>query len=152
MPAACTAHSTAVIVLRPLQVGTGRFQWMLLVVLGIANAADAVEIMSVGLLGTAAEEELELTPQRVGALNACIFVGMFLGGIIWGILGDSIGGVGAAASLSRIVGPSPAYLPTMHLHAGVQGVAPLLHLPLFQSTNPLARTLPGVSQGGAGGQ
>ncbi len=51
---------------------------MVLFVCGLANAADAVEILSVGLLGTAAETELNLTPQRTGALNACIFVGMFL--------------------------------------------------------------------------
>ncbi len=62
----------------PIQVGTGPFQWMLLAVCGLANAADAVEILSVGLLGTAAEAELQLTPKRTGALNACIFVGMFL--------------------------------------------------------------------------
>lgn len=63
-----------------LQVGTGPFQWMVLIVCGLANAADAVEILSVGLIGTAAEQDLNLTPQRTGALNACIFVGMFLVG------------------------------------------------------------------------
>lgn len=73
------------------EVGTGRFQWMLMAVLGLANAADAVEILSVGLLGTAAEKDLHLTPERVGALNACIFAGMFLGGILWGMLGDAFG-------------------------------------------------------------
>ena len=51
---------------------------MVLGVCGLANAADAVEILSVGLLGTAAERDLNLTPQRAGALNACIFMGMFL--------------------------------------------------------------------------
>ncbi|KAG2434884.1 hypothetical protein HYH02_012084 [Chlamydomonas schloesseri] len=72
-------------------VGTGPFQWMVLFVCGLANAADAVEILSVGLLGTAAETELNLTPQRTGALNACIFVGMFLGGLLWGLIGDVVG-------------------------------------------------------------
>ncbi|EFJ41242.1 hypothetical protein VOLCADRAFT_68484, partial [Volvox carteri f. nagariensis] len=73
------------------QVGTGPFQWMVLSVCGLANAADAVEILSVGLLGTAAEQELQLTAHRTGALNACIFVGMFLGGLGWGFIGDVIG-------------------------------------------------------------
>ncbi|KAG2434782.1 hypothetical protein HXX76_007667 [Chlamydomonas incerta] len=72
-------------------VGTGPFQWMVLFVCGLANAADAVEILSVGLLGTAAESELNLTAQRTGALNACIFVGMFLGGLLWGLIGDVVG-------------------------------------------------------------
>lgn len=51
---------------------------MVLGICGLANAADAVEILSVGLLGAAAERDLNLTPTRTGALNACIFVGMFL--------------------------------------------------------------------------
>ncbi|GIL82870.1 hypothetical protein Vretimale_8369 [Volvox reticuliferus] len=73
------------------QVGTGPFQWIVLGVCGLANAADAVEILSVGLLGTAAEHDLNLTPKRTGALDACIFVGMFLGGLSWGFIGDVIG-------------------------------------------------------------
>ncbi|GLC41648.1 hypothetical protein PLESTB_000693100 [Pleodorina starrii] len=72
-------------------VGTGPFQWTVLCVCGLANAADAVEILSVGLLGAAAEQDLNLTDKRTGALNACIFVGMFLGGLSWGLLGDVVG-------------------------------------------------------------
>ncbi|KAG2490792.1 hypothetical protein HYH03_010714 [Edaphochlamys debaryana] len=64
---------------------------MVLGICGIANAADAVEILSIGLVGTAAEDDLNLTSQRAGALNACIFAGMFLGGLCWGMLGDAVG-------------------------------------------------------------
>ncbi len=73
------------------QIGSGNFQLRVLLICGLANAADAVEIMSVGLLGTGAEKDLGLTPERMGILNACIFLGMLLGGLIWGILGDRIG-------------------------------------------------------------
>ncbi|GAX81918.1 hypothetical protein CEUSTIGMA_g9346.t1 [Chlamydomonas eustigma] len=72
-------------------VGTGSFQVMVLLTCGLSNAADAVEILSVGLLGTAAEAELDLTPHRVGILNSCIFLGMFIGGLFWGCLGDAMG-------------------------------------------------------------
>ena len=44
----------------PTQVGTGRFQWLVLLVCGLANAADAVEILSVGLLGAAAMDDLQV--------------------------------------------------------------------------------------------
>ncbi|KAG1670420.1 hypothetical protein FOA52_010155 [Chlamydomonas sp. UWO 241] len=73
------------------KVGTGRFQLLVLLICGLANAADAIEILSVGLLGTAAEEELGLSPRRTGILSACIFGGMFVGGLSWGFLGDAIG-------------------------------------------------------------
>lgn len=86
------------------KVGTGKFQFLVVLTCGLANAADAVEIMSVGLLGTAAEQELQLTPGRVGVLNACIFIGMLLGGLGWGILGDTIGGSAAACHLECVLG------------------------------------------------
>lgn len=73
------------------QVGTGRFQWLMLAICGLANASDAVEVMSVGLMGTAAEQDLQLDAQREGALNSAMLVGMFVGGIGWGLLGDRIG-------------------------------------------------------------
>lgn len=63
----------------------------MLLVCGLANAADAVEILSVGLLGPAAEHDLQLTSKLEGALNASIFMGMFLGGISWGYLSDTFG-------------------------------------------------------------
>ena len=91
---------------------------MLLAILGLANAADAVEILSVGLLGTAAEKDLHLTPERVGALNACIFAGMFLGGILWGLLGDAFGEKPAALPMSA-PRPTKAYS-----HPAPRGNAP----------------------------
>lgn len=65
---------------------------MVVAICGLANAADAVEVMSAGLFGTAAESDLRLTPQRQGMLNACILAGMLFGASTWGMLGDRIGG------------------------------------------------------------
>ena len=50
-------------------VGVGRFTWGALVVCGLANAADAVEILSIGLAATGAEKDLDITPKRQGLLS-----------------------------------------------------------------------------------
>lgn len=75
------------------QVGVGRFQWLMLLICGLANAADATEIMSVGLVIPSAENDpqLGLTPAGRAAMSSCIFAGMLVGGLAAGFLSDSIG-------------------------------------------------------------
>lgn len=58
-----------------LQVGVGRFQWAALLVCGLANAADAVEILGLSLVLPAAEDDLALTAAGKSALSSCIFAG-----------------------------------------------------------------------------
>lgn len=76
-----------------MQVGVGPFQWMALVVCGLANAADAVEILGMSLVLPAAEgdPDFELTSSGKSALSSCIFLGMLLGGLLWGPMGDVLG-------------------------------------------------------------
>lgn len=71
----------------------GPFQWMALVVCGLANAADAVEILGMSLVLPAAEGDpnFELTSSGKSALSSCIFLGMLLGGVLWGPMGDVLG-------------------------------------------------------------
>ncbi|XP_076309051.1 synaptic vesicle glycoprotein 2C-like isoform X2 [Tachypleus tridentatus] len=71
--------------------GFGRFQWLLLLVCGMANASDAVEILCVSFLLPSAECDLHLTSSDKGWLSAIIFIGMMLGSYIWGMLGDYFG-------------------------------------------------------------
>jgi len=71
--------------------GYGRFHYWLMLVCGWANASDAVEIIAISFLLPAAECELELSPARKGWLSAVLFIGMMLGGYVWGSLGDTIG-------------------------------------------------------------
>ena len=59
--------------------------------LGWANAADAVEILCVSFLLPAAECDLRMTSFDKGLLSAIVFLGMMIGGYIWGSLGDSLG-------------------------------------------------------------
>lgn len=72
-------------------VGFGKFQVLLLLVCGWANASDAVEILCVSFILPSAECELKLSPEGKGVLTAVIFVGMMFGGYLWGSLGDSVG-------------------------------------------------------------
>ena len=71
--------------------GYGRFHYLLMFVCGWANASDAVEILCISFLLPSAECDLELTPARKGWLSAILFVGMMIGGYVWGSLGDTLG-------------------------------------------------------------
>ncbi|XP_065572428.1 synaptic vesicle glycoprotein 2C-like isoform X1 [Artemia franciscana] len=71
--------------------GYGRFHYLLLLICGWANAADAVEIICVSFLLPSAECDLNLSSQDKGWLSAIVFVGMMVGGYLWGSLGDALG-------------------------------------------------------------
>jgi len=69
----------------------GRFQYLLLIVCGAANAADSVEILAVSFILPSAEKDLNLSSQEKGYLTAMIFVGMMFGSWLWGNWADQIG-------------------------------------------------------------
>ncbi|XP_068168903.1 synaptic vesicle glycoprotein 2C isoform X2 [Antennarius striatus] len=71
--------------------GFGLFHGLLLVVCGWANASDAVEILCVSFLLPTARCDLELSSLDMGLLTASIFLGMMVGGYIWGYLADQRG-------------------------------------------------------------
>eukprot|EP00092_Neocalanus_flemingeri_P039522 GFUD01043036.1.p1 GENE.GFUD01043036.1~~GFUD01043036.1.p1 ORF type:complete len:573 (+),score=163.98 GFUD01043036.1:56-1774(+) len=71
--------------------GYGSFHYWLMFVCGWANASDAIEILCISFLLPSAECDLELTPARKGWLSAILFVGMMIGGYVWGSLGDIFG-------------------------------------------------------------
>ncbi|XP_054475419.1 synaptic vesicle glycoprotein 2B [Anoplopoma fimbria] len=71
--------------------GFGLFHWLLLVVCGWANASDAVEILCVSFLLPTARCDLLLSSSDMGLLTASIFLGMMVGGYIWGYLADQRG-------------------------------------------------------------
>ena len=55
--------------------GFGRFQYWLVLTIGWANAADAVELLCVSSLLPAAECDLQMTPAQKGYLTSSSFVG-----------------------------------------------------------------------------
>ncbi|KAL4005444.1 hypothetical protein ACER0C_005157 [Sarotherodon galilaeus] len=71
--------------------GFGLFHWLLLVVCGWANASDAVEILCVSFLLPTARCDLGLSSSDMGLLTASIFLGMMVGGYMWGYLADQKG-------------------------------------------------------------
>ena len=68
-------------------VGYGRWHWMLAWVCGWANASDAVELLAISFLLPSAQCELELTNLRKSVIVMIGFVGMLIGGFLWGTLG-----------------------------------------------------------------
>ncbi|KAF0040578.1 hypothetical protein F2P81_006476 [Scophthalmus maximus] len=73
------------------EAGFGLFHWLLLVVCGWANASDAVEVLCVSFLLPTARCDLLLTSSDMGLLTASIFLGMMVGGYVWGYLADQRG-------------------------------------------------------------
>ncbi|XP_043981399.1 synaptic vesicle glycoprotein 2B [Gambusia affinis] len=73
------------------EAGFGLFHWLLLAVCGWANASDAVEILCVSFLLPTARCDLLLSSSDMGLLTASIFLGMMVGGYMWGYLADKRG-------------------------------------------------------------
>ncbi|KAA0187251.1 hypothetical protein HAZT_HAZT006661 [Hyalella azteca] len=73
------------------QAGTGSFQLVLLCVVGLGLAADTVELFVVAYVIPSAEVEFCMTGSMKGWLAAVTFIGMMIGAIVWGALGDSVG-------------------------------------------------------------
>ena len=70
---------------------SGPFLNQLLLICGLCNAADAVEILCVSFVLPHASSDLNMSCVEKGWLAAMIFVGMMLGGWCWGTLSDRIG-------------------------------------------------------------
>ncbi|XP_067091198.1 synaptic vesicle glycoprotein 2C isoform X1 [Osmerus mordax] len=73
------------------EAGFGLFHGLLLVVCGWANASDAVEILCVSFLLPTARCDLSLSSSDMGLLTSSIFLGMMVGGYVWGYLADQRG-------------------------------------------------------------
>lgn len=108
--------------------GIGPFHWSLVLLCGWANAADAVEVLSISFILPNVEEQFGLTGLEKGWLAAVIFIGMLLGGWIWGTLADQIGRrrclisallVNAAAAAVSSLSPTFALLALLRFVAGL---------------------------------
>ncbi|XP_050528013.1 synaptic vesicle glycoprotein 2B-like, partial [Daktulosphaira vitifoliae] len=70
------------------EAGTGRYQWILLIVCGMVNMACAISTTSISFITPAAEVDFDLTSTSKGLLNGAPFLGMLLGAYFWGICSD----------------------------------------------------------------
>ncbi|CAL4119411.1 unnamed protein product [Meganyctiphanes norvegica] len=97
------------------QAGTGAFQRMLLLVAGLGLAADTIELFVIAYVIPSAELELCMSGMEKGWLGAITFVGMMIGAIIWGALGDNVGRRRALLSalfVNALFGMMTAFMPT----------------------------------------
>ncbi|DBA01131.1 TPA: hypothetical protein N0F65_001759, partial [Lagenidium giganteum] len=70
----------------------GYFHLRTVLILGLANAADAIEILAIGyILAVYEDKEGSLTRAQQSVLAAAIFAGMFVGGLFFGFLSDAVG-------------------------------------------------------------
>ncbi|OQR84826.1 synaptic vesicle glycoprotein [Achlya hypogyna] len=115
--------------------GCGRFHVRMACVLGLGNAADAVEILSMGyILGSYPEP---MTGWESSLVSSSVFVGMLIGGILGTVLGDQYGrrvlmiaslALNACSGLCAAISPSLSWMVAFRLLAGVGigGIAPML--------------------------
>ena len=74
-------------------VGFGLFHLLFIAGFGLANAADAIEVLSISytLPFLRLPAELGITHWQTGLLSSTIFLGLLIGGYVWGGLGDITG-------------------------------------------------------------
>ena len=73
------------------QIGWGRFQRKLLLVCGASWAADAMEVLLIGLAIPSLLDAWGLSKAQGGQLASALFLGMLVGAWFWGMLSDYIG-------------------------------------------------------------
>lgn len=72
-------------------IGFGRFQVGVLLFVGLAWTADAMEMMLLSFLGPAMRCEFGVSKAAEGALTSVVFAGMMLGAPAWGAVSDRHG-------------------------------------------------------------
>ncbi|OQR96613.1 synaptic vesicle glycoprotein [Thraustotheca clavata] len=70
-------------------IGCGYFHRRMVVILGLGNAADAVEILAIGYILAVYDDPI--TAWESSCLTAAVFAGMLFGGLLGGVMGDAYG-------------------------------------------------------------
>jgi len=72
-------------------VGFGKWHILLLFQCGWANASDAIEIMCISFTMSSMHQSLNLPSEKLTSLTVALFLGMMVGGYLWGSLADRFG-------------------------------------------------------------
>eukprot|EP00736_Rhodelphis_marinus_P004248 Rmarinus@m.5253 len=72
-------------------IGLCSIHWRLLIIVGWGNAVDAVNIVSISYILSRLQVEWGLSDVQSGLLSSIVFCGMLVGGVIFGMLADSVG-------------------------------------------------------------
>ncbi|KAL6657751.1 hypothetical protein ACP70R_005531 [Stipagrostis hirtigluma subsp. patula] len=73
------------------RLGFGRFQALLLGVLGTGWVAEAMEIMMLSFVGPSVKEEWGVSGEAEGLVTSVVFVGMLVGACVGGLVSDRYG-------------------------------------------------------------
>uniref|UniRef100_A0A7S2GUV2 Major facilitator superfamily (MFS) profile domain-containing protein n=1 Tax=Helicotheca tamesis TaxID=374047 RepID=A0A7S2GUV2_9STRA len=73
------------------KIGTGPFQFMVLIAAGLCFSADSMEIMLLSFLSIILREQWDLSSTETASITACVFAGALVGTLVLGPLGDRIG-------------------------------------------------------------
>lgn len=71
--------------------GFGKWQILLLFQCGWANASDAIEIMCISFIMTSMGQSFNVSNEKLTGLTVSLFLGMMVGGYVWGSLADHYG-------------------------------------------------------------
>ena len=102
-------------------VGMGRFQVGILVAAGFCFAADGILIILLTFLGPILQYEWQLSPAQTAWITSIVFVGAFVGTLIFGPLADLVGRKPIfmlAAIVISIFGTGVAFVQTYTLLLG----------------------------------
>ena len=72
-------------------IGTGRVQWWLLFVVGMAWLSSGMHVVALAVIGPLIRCEWGLTNEEQVVLMSASFAGMFAGGALWGMMADNYG-------------------------------------------------------------
>ncbi|KAF0746955.1 hypothetical protein AaE_007926 [Aphanomyces astaci] len=109
-------------------IGCGFFHHRMVIILGLGNAADAVEILAMNYIladyGT-------ITSWESSCLTAAVFAGMLVGGLVGGVMADAYGrrpivllnlGINAVSALLSALSPSLNWLILFRCLAGIGNI------------------------------
>ncbi|CAI5490554.1 unnamed protein product, partial [Closterium sp. Naga37s-1] len=96
-------------------IGFGPYQLFLVCYTGLAWLADAMEMILLSFVGPAARCEFGLSAAEESLIASVVFVGVFLGSYVWGLVADAYGrrrGFTATALFTLFAGLLSAWSPT----------------------------------------
>lgn len=136
--------------LKDFPAGVGYFQIFAAFCTGLSLAADTVEIFVVPYILPSAEVELCIEDSEKGWLGNITFVGLALGGLFWGGLGDRLGrrrSLLSAMSVHALFSGVATFMPTYGTFMtarfcsalGVGGAVPLAYVYLAECCPRLSR-------------
>ncbi|KAI9203368.1 major facilitator superfamily domain-containing protein [Polychytrium aggregatum] len=72
-------------------IGMGRYQWFIFACCGIGWLADNMWIQGIAVILPAVQAEFSVSDTWIGVTISFLFIGMMIGGLLWGLVSDHFG-------------------------------------------------------------